>query len=182
MLCFRWNEGGKNGASELASLTGFTPATVKKEAKIIELMNENSDERQSHFSHYEVLVRNKAISSAIAESPTLRETLLELIQDEAFPAQKMRDQLPTVLNKPRVLRKFEKGHITLEEAYDRAKISGTEQHLKRVHSELEHIEKSDIYELERSSLKASEQLLRKIRQALKRVSNMISAELARNKD
>ena len=41
-------------------------------------------------------------------------------------------RLPTVIAKPQILRKYEKGDVSLEDAYDRAKISGAEQRLKKV--------------------------------------------------
>ena len=182
LLCFRWIEEDKKDASALAKLTGFTKDAIKKDVKIIQLMKNNNDDEQSHFSHYNVLVRNRAISSAIAESSTLQQTLLDQIKKEAFAAQRLRDQLPTVLKKPKTLRKYEDGDITLEDAFDRAKISGTEQRLKKVLDELDHIEKSDIDVLLYNQLKAAQQVVRKIRQGLKRVSGMIDVELVETKE
>ena len=164
LLCFRWVEEDKKIASRLAELTGFTEASIKKDVKIIQLMKKNDDDKLSRFSYYEVLVRNRVISSATAERPALQQRLLDQIKDEAFVAQKMRDQLPTVLDKPRILRKYEEGDITLEDAFDRAKISGTEQRLKKIRDELDHLEKSDIDGLEYNRLKAAQQVVRKIRQ------------------
>ncbi len=85
----------------------------------------------------------------------------------------MRESLPTVLQKPRILRKYEKGDVTLEDAFYRAKISSTEQRLKKVRDALDDIERKDINLLEHNEIKAVQQVVRHIRQRLKRVSDMI---------
>ena len=77
---------------------------------------------------------------AIEDSEPLRDILLSQIKTEAFTAQEMRERLPTIIAKPRILRKYEKGEVTLEDAYDRAKISGAEQQLKKIRDGLEDIE------------------------------------------
>ena len=60
----------------------------------------------------------------------------------------MRDHLQTVIPKPRILRKYVRGDVNLHDAHDRAKISGTEQRLKKVLDGLDDIEKGDIDGLE----------------------------------
>ena len=183
LFCFRWVEDEKKDVSTLAQLSGITAAAIKKNVKIIQQMKENNDDKLSHFSYYNVLVRNRAISSAITESPTLQQTLFDQIKDEAFTAQAMREHLPTVIEKPRILRKYEQGDVTLDDAFDRAKISGTEQRLKKVRDALDDIEKNDIDRLERNELKAVQQVVRQIRQRVKRVSDMIvDTELAGTTD
>ena len=44
-------------------LSGFSPAEIKKNVRIIELMQDNDDNTLSNFSYYNVLVRSRAISS-----------------------------------------------------------------------------------------------------------------------
>ena len=175
LFCFRWIIEKKGDAATLAKLSGFSTAEINKNVKIIQLMKDNNDNKLSRFSYYDVLVRNKAISSAIDQRPALRDTLFSQIRDGQFKAKEMRDHLPVVINKPRILRKFEKGDVTLDDAFDRAKISGTEQRLKKVRDGLDDIEKGDINGLEHNELRAVEQVIRQIRQRLERVSKMISA-------
>ena len=175
LFCFRWVIEKKGDAATLAKLSGFSTAEINKNVKIIQLMKDNNDNKLSRFSYYDVLVRNKAISSAVDQSPALRDTLFSQIRDGKFKAKEMRDHLPVVIKKPRILRKFEKGDVTLDDAFDRAKISGTEQRLKKVRDGLDDIEKGDINGLEHNELRAVEQVIRQIRQRLERVSKMISA-------
>ena len=88
----------------------------------------------------------------------------------------MRDHLPVVINKPKILRKFEKESISLDEAFDRAKISNIEQRLKKIREGLNDIEKTDINVLEHNELKAAQLVVRHIRRDLCRVSDMIEAK------
>lgn len=178
LFCFRWVVEEKKDLSTLADLSGFRPSEIAKNVKIIQLMQGNDDNTLSNFSYYNVLVRNRAISSEIEDNGTLRDTLLSQIKTEDFTAQEMRERLPMIIAKPRILRKFEKGDVTLEDAYDRAKISGTEQRLKKVRDGLDDIELDDFASLERHEVKAVQQVVRQIGQRLKRVSKMVETQLA----
>ena len=177
LLCFRWVEEEGKTIANLVKLSGLTTRTINKNIKIIQLMKENNDDKLSHFSYYNNLVTNRKISAAIAERPALKDTLFEQIKAEEFTAREMRDHLPTVIEKPKILRKFENG-VTLEDAYDRAKISGTQRRLKRICDGLDDIEKGDIDGLEHNELGAVRQVLRKIRRNLNRVSDMLDDKTA----
>lgn len=182
LFCSRWVEEDKKDISTLVKLSGFTADAIRKNVTIIHLMKENNDDNLSHFSYYYVLVHNRIISSTIPKRPALRDTLFTQIKDEQFTAQEMRQHLPTVIAKPRILSKYERGDITLDDAHDRAKISGTQQRLKKIRDGLDDIEKRDIDVLEHNELRAVEQVFRQIRQRLKRVGAMIDAKVAGTKD
>ena len=177
LFCYRWVVEQQKDPQTLAEVSGITATEIGKNVRIIQLMQQNNDNNLSNYSYYHVLVRTRAISSAIEDNEPLRETLLSQIKTEEFTAQEMRQRLPTVINKPKILRKYEKGDIPLEDAYDRAKISGVEQRLKKIRERLDDIEQEDIKALDRSELKAIEQVVRRINQGLKRVSNMLENEL-----
>ena len=177
LFCFRWvDEDGKD-ANTLSKLSGLSVEEINKNVKIIQLMKGNNDDKVSRFSYYNVLVRNRVISSAIGHSPALRGTLLSQIKGGEFKAREMRDHLPVVINKPKILRKFEKGDISLDEAFDRAKISDIEQRLKKVRGGLNDIEKTDINVLGHNELRAVQQVVRQIRRDLGRVSDMIETKI-----
>ena len=178
LFCFRWVVEQYQDISTLANLSGFSQAEIRKNVKIIELMQGNDDNTLSNFSYYNVLVRNRVISSTIETNKAVRDTLLSQIKTEAFTAQEMRECLPTIIAKPRILRKYEKGDVTLEDAYDRAKISGAEQQLKKIRDGLDDIERDDLAPLEHNELKAVQQVVRQIGQRLKRVSKMVDTQLA----
>ena len=180
LFCFRWVVDENRDAKSLHELSGISTAEIKKNVRVVEMMQSNGDDKLSHFSYYDVLVRNRSISTAIADNPKFEQTLLAQIkaQPEPFTAQEMRERLPTVIAKPRILRKFEKGDVSLEDAYDRAKISGAEQRLKKVRDGLDDIELDDIASLERHDVKSVQQVVRQIRQRLKRVSDIVDAQLS----
>ena len=179
LFCFRCVEEKKQDVSTLANLSGFSSAEIKKNVKVIVLMKENGDNELSNFSYYNVLVRNRVISSEIESNKPLRATLLSQIKNEDFTAQEMRERLPTIIAKPRILKKYEQRKMTLEDAYDSAKISGAEQRLKKIRNGLDDIEQDDITCLEDNEVKAVQQVVRKIRQSLNRVSDMVETKLAK---
>ena len=178
LFCFRWIEEDQKEVSTLAELSGLTAAEINKNVRSVQLMKENNDNKQSHFSFYNELVRNKAISSVIEKNRALRQTLFTQIKAEDFTAQEMRERLPTIIKKPRILRKYEKEDVTLDDAFDRAKISSTEKRLKKVRDVLGDIEQRDINRLEHNELRAVEQVVRQIHRGLKRVAGMIDARTA----
>ena len=173
LFCFRWVVEEDKDVATLAKLSGLTAAEIKKNVRIVELMKENNDAKLSHFSYYDVLVRNRQISSTIEERSTLRDILLAQIKGEEFTAQEMRKRVPTVIAKPRILRKYERGDVSLDDAYDRSKISGTQQRLKKVRDGLDDVRKGDIDHLEHNELGAVIQVLKQIHRHLKRVTGMI---------
>lgn len=181
LFCYRWIREQKRDINTLADLTSFTTLEIDKNVSIIELMHDNEDRKLSNFSYYNVLVRTRAISTAIKERKPLRDTVLAQIKTGEFTAQEMRDRLPTIIAKERILRKYEKGDVSLDDAFDRAKISDVEHRLKKIRDGLDDVECDDFKSLERNQVKAVQQVVRKIRQNLKRVSGMVDAELARGR-
>lgn len=185
LFCFRWVVERNNDIAALSHISGFRPSEIKKNVKVIRLMQENDDNRLSNFSYYNVLVRTRRIALEIEQNDSLHKVLLSQIKsgmlnedNKDFTAQKMRDRLPKVIDKPRVLRKYVNGTLTLGEAYDRAKISDVEQQLKRIRGSLNDIELSDLSSLELNQVKAAQQTIRYIRRDLKRVSDMVEAKLS----
>ena len=176
IFCFRGMEERDGNVAAVSKLSGFSPATIRKNVKVIQLMRENVDDKQSRFSHYEVVVGTRAISTEVDRNPALKRVLLAQIKSDAFTALELRKRLPAVIKKPRILRKYEKGGVTLEDAYDRAKISGTEQRLKKIQDGLDDIDRGEIEALERQDIGGVRQAIRKIRQRLKRVSDMVEEQ------
>ena len=179
LYCFRWVEELGKDASDLAKVSGITQAEIGKGVKVIQLMQKNRDDTLSNFSYYDVLVRSKTIASEIEGNHQLRDTVLSEIKDKhrKFTAQEMRQRLPVIIDKPRILRKFEQRKLAMEEAYDRAKVSGLQKKLKRIRGRLDDIELADVTGLERNELKSAEQTIRHIRQRFNRVSDMVQKEL-----
>lgn len=181
LFCFRWVEEDKKDVSVLVQLSGLTAHQIRKGVKVIQMMKENNDDKQSHFSYYNVLATNRQISKELETNPDLRATLLSQIRTEEFTAQQMRQQVPTVIQKPKILRKYQVGHVRLHDAYDRARISGTQQRLRRVRDTLDDIEKSDIDGLDLNELNAVLQVIRQINRHWKRVHGMVTDTVTKRK-
>ena len=181
LFCYRWVIEDERDPAALRDISGISVSEIKKNVKVIQLMNENNDDKQSHLSYYDVLVRNRKISSALQNNPILQAKMLSQIKTGEFTAQQLRGRLPVVIAKPKILRKYERGIINLEDAHDRAKISSTEKRLKKIRDSLDDIEKADINKLEHNEVRAVQQIVRQIRQRLKRVRSMVEAKIAANK-
>lgn len=177
LYCYRWVVEQKKESESLARISGLTKHEIKKNVNTIKLMQKNDDNIHSNFSYYDVLVRNRVISSATDKDSTLCDVLLSMIKKKDFTAQEMRDRLPAIIEKPKILRKFQNGSVTLKDAYDRASISGAQYRLKRIYESLEDIERKDIVALERNEMNAVDQVIKRIRRRLETVSKIVKENL-----
>ncbi len=172
LYCYRWVVEQDKESATLSEIAGFSKQEIKTNISIIKLMMQNNEINHSRYSYYDVLVRNRTISTKINENETLRKEILTRIKTEEFTAQQLRDKLPTIIKKPKILKKFQNGEL-LNDAFDRAKISGAEHKLKKIRQVLDDIEKEDIISLERPEANAMEYEINKIQSSLKRVSKMV---------
>ena len=166
-----------------AKQIGKSPQEVKTLVKIIQLMNSNNDSERSNFSHYEVIVRNRAISSVWEGNPDLRILLLSGIkaEEKPFTALELRDKLPVVIAKPKILKKFTNREISLGDAFDAAKPSSILKRLKNAKNQLQGIFDSPPT-LEARELGSCKIEAKRVRKELKRVDDFLSAcEQRKNK-
>ena len=176
-FCFRKVRQDKKTAKELSELTGMYVRTINEDVEIVELMQVNGDDKHSRFSSYEVLVKTRAISKKVKEDEELKNHLLTGIKSGGdFTAQEMRDWLPTVIKKPKIYRKFVHGDIGLEEAFDRAKVSRTQDRLKRILEQLRDIESNEVRRLEKHEVDALSQDAKRVRKEATRVEEMVLKE------
>ncbi len=178
LFCYRWVEEQGKEVKALNKLSGFSQDAIRKHVKAVALMKQNDDDHQTHYQCYDVLVRNRPISSEIEKNQVLRETLLSQIKTEAIAAREMHDKLPVVIKKPKMLKKYQKGDITLKEAHDRASVSGAQQRLERVRQSMDDITKTDITSLDTNEVKAAKYVVGKILQQVNRISKMIDEKLS----
>ncbi len=161
--------------NEIANLFGESTQTIRTRIKSIELMKKNKDNERSHFSFYDVLVRDNDTSKAIDRGGLRRvlKDIKNLGSDEDsddFTAQDLRKKLPVVLKKPKVLKKYQDGKLDLDEAYQFASISHVEDKLKRAMALLMEVDKTDILALESDRLNAFKQVSRKLSRETKRIT------------
>ncbi len=143
-----------------------------------EIVSKNRDTERSHFSFYKVLADNREAKSRIEESG-LKRLLSDIKQfgenheENDFTALNMRKMLPVVLNKPKVLKKYESGEISLDEAYQRAKTSRAEDKVKQATALLNDVERSEIETLASNGFNAFKLAFKKHRREVKRIDGMI---------
>jgi len=171
-----------NDYKDIAKLFGESEATIRIRVKGIQMMKNNGDSNLSHFSYYDVIVRKPNISEEVKEGgklPNLLAEIKRLGSDEEsniFTAQDLRKKIPAVLKKTKVLRKYQEGKYSLDQAYQLAKISDIEEKVKQATALLEDVSKRNIDQLEQNSLNAIKQAVRKLLREAKRIDKLVDPE------
>lgn len=172
-----WNE------KRISDLFGESESTIRIRVKVIELMKQNQDNEKSHFSYYDVIIRTKELSKEMENEGGLANLLVDIRKlgeedddNNAFTAQDLRKKLPVVLKKQKVLKKFNDGEISLEDAYQRARISDLEDKVKRAQGLLDDISISEVEQLEQGSFNAFKHAVRKLIKEVERINKMIKKQ------
>ena len=164
---------------DVADLFSISVSTAYQDVRIIRLMKVNNDRNRKHFSHYSVLEKN--LKQELKADNKLKDALLSMIrsstdggnEDPPFTAQNLRDQLPIVLRKPKILAKFVKGEINLETAHDRAKISDAQSKMKQVRDILNDVTHEELRALKPGDQNAVLYECRKIKAEITRIDRML---------
>ena len=163
----------------IAKLFGESSPTIQKRINAIKLMKDSGDGEKLHFSYYEVLVRNSDIGGKMKESPALRDRLFDEIrsvgpgESQSFTAQDLRNGLPAIVKKPRVLARYVNGDIEFDEARERATLSRAEERVRQALLQLEEISTTDVEGLHQNSLNSLSQVVKKLGREIDRVKGMI---------
>lgn len=173
-----WDSGWRQ--KQIADVLTLSPSTVSNDINIIESMRENNDKNQSHFSFYKVMLKQNDIRNALQENDDLKNCLTEKIRnfgkpgiDEEFSAQQLRDQLPAVLKKPKLLQKFINGKSSLEECSHLAEISAVQKKMKSARETLDDITFLDIKALDNGEVYPVRYEVKKLEKGVKKLSNML---------
>ena len=160
--------------SSMAKLFKESAQTIRTRVKVIDAMRENEDGEQSNFSYYDVIVRNRTISSTMGRDEEFCSWIKDSIKqtDKPFSAQEMRKKLPVILKKKKILKKLVRDDLELDDAYSRASISKAQIALQSARGILEDISDGQVRELDPGEFNAFEYDLRKLRQALSRIERM----------
>lgn len=153
---------------------------LKKQIKTIKLMKQNKDNVRAHWSYYNILVRNRIISQHFNYNKDFRNFILKKVKkqkegQEDFTAMEMRDKLPAILLKPKILKRFLEDKESLDDAYQKARSSNALSDVKKACGYLQKVEKKSMQKLERSSLGAIEQEIRKCGREVERLKNMVNS-------
>jgi len=140
---------------DIAATLGISKLELDKRVRVIELMDKSGDQDRSHFSHYNVLLRTRKIAEELDVNPKLKKLLISKIRgqgkegagDSDFKAQDLRDKLPVIIEKKRTLQRFMDSKLSLDEAYQNARLSGAHQNIKAALDKILDIEKAELQNL-----------------------------------
>ena len=158
--------------NDVAERLDMSATTVRKRIKVIQEMKDNDDSKQRNYSYYDVIVNTTAIAKA---GEDVRNALRVMIKNEEteFTAQDLRRKLPVVLQKPKAKRKFLSGAIDLDEAYQRARRSKTEDKVKNAAEILDDIDRAEIEGLDHNEFNAVRYRVRKLPRIVKRLKHLV---------
>ena len=165
---------------DISKLFGESNGTIRRRVKAIEMMKENDDKNHQNFSYYEVLCNNKDIQRKMEEVDGYEDLLSDIKRgtkngvSDYFSAQDLRKQLPVILKKPKVLKQYVAKKITLDEAFQRAKISHIEENVRQAYSLLEDVSKAKVQELEQNRFNAFKQDVKKLIRQTNRIKDMMN--------
>lgn len=131
---YLWRRNQTDGISlpDLAAEVGLSRSKVKKLTQAYEFMMKQGDVKRDRFSYYFEYTRSTKIARARRKYATLDEVVVAQIKSgDIVRAQDLRDMLPVVCNKDRVLRNYIQKDLPLSEAYARAEKAGGDHHPSR---------------------------------------------------
>lgn len=169
------------GIERIADLFGESEATIRKRVDVVQMMKNNQDNEKSHFSYYDVIVRNPKIKKQVGSEDGLPNLLNDIRnfgdtdEENAFTAKDLRDKLPVVLKNKKVSKKFKENELDFEDAYQRSKKSDLEDKVKRADGLLDDISISEVKQLEQGSFNAFQYAVRKLTKKVERIKDMIDS-------
>lgn len=168
--------------TRIAELFGETEATISNRVKVIDLMKSNGDNDQSHFSYYEVMTTTRKILQATEENKDLKNLLLNRIKhigpdndDNDFTALELRNKLPSIIDKPKILKKYIEDDLTFDDAYQEAKTSKAQQRVKRALSAVKPITKKELEKSDQNIRNAIKPDIRRLKQEVNRIDGIIKS-------
>lgn len=167
---------------QIAKRFSETDNEIDKRIATIQLMEQNRDTERSRFSHYNVMIRNRSVSGASEKNPILKNFILSEIkkngdEDTSRPpieAKDIRDKLPVIIEKPKQLKKFLSGQLSLDDAYQNAKSSGPKNLVKGAHERVDDISKGDVQKLDKPDFNDLKLELKKLKKQILRLDGIIN--------
>lgn len=166
----------------IAELFGESETTILKKISVIKMMAENKDPEREHFSFYEVLYGVQQSVKDKRDRSQLWAVVLGQIRgmesaepSSRYTAMELRRRLPAVLRKPKIEKRFTAGKISLEDAFQSAKISRVEERLRKALAMLRDITKTDMRALDQPRLNAFKQDARKAKREVERLNKIVEA-------
>lgn len=161
-----------------AEVTSTSQAEIRKRIDTVQLMKEQKmEDKTDRFSYYDQIVRSTKLKPILIDHK-VRQYLLNEVKAKKpeFTAQEMRDHIPEIAKKPKLLKKLIGGNCTFEDARVEAKVSQPKQHLAKALGSLREIRKRDIDSLDKNDRNSLRSEARKCQREVKRIQGILSEE------
>lgn len=110
--------------TDIARELGVSRQHIRHLVDVFQFMKDSGDHNHERWSHYEEFLKSKKIKKACDEITDFGQIVVDLIKSGTVRAVDIRDQLPTICQAPKILKKFAKGDIDFGEAYTDAQYAG----------------------------------------------------------
>ena len=111
--------------AELADEVGLKLGRVKQSVDAYAMMELHDDTQRDRYSYYLEYVRSRKITAARKKYDKLDQVVVKQIRtDKIVRAQDLRDKLPVVCENDRILRRYIRDDLSLDDAHDRALSGG----------------------------------------------------------
>jgi hypothetical protein len=124
---YLWRRHKQDGITypDLADEVGLGKTKVKQLAEAFEFMGKHGDVKRDRFSYYYEYTRSSKIGRARKKFAKLDEVVVGQIKaGQIIRAQDLRDMLPVICNKEKILRTFIQDDVPLSDAHSRAEKAG----------------------------------------------------------
>ena len=109
---------------DIARELGVSSQQIKHLVDVFQFMKDNGDDNRERWSHYDEFLKSKKIKKARDEVVGFDLKVVGMIKSGAVHARDIRDKLPTICQTPKILKKFAKGGLDIEDAYTDARHAG----------------------------------------------------------
>ncbi len=159
-----------------ARITSTSTTTIQRQIDTIALMKEQQMESQTDkFSYYDIIIRSTKLKPFFEQNPSLKKFVLESLKKDKppFEAQGLRDDLPNIAKKPKVLNKLIDGSIDFTQALEDSRVSQPKQFITKARSALDNITKKDIEQLDDSDRTALKIEVKRCKKDIQRISDIL---------
>lgn len=135
---YRRHTDQKVDITDIARELSVSSQQIKHLVDVFQFMKDNGDDNRERWSHYDEFLKSKKIKKARDEIVDFDHKVVGLIKSGEVHARDIRDKLPTICQAPKILKKFAKGGLDIEEAHTDARHAGGDSvelsKVKRFHS------------------------------------------------
>ena len=160
-------------------ITSSNENEIRKQINTITLMKEHGmDDKTDRFSHYEQVVRSTKLKLLFEKNPNLKDYVLRGIQQDELPwsASELRDGIPRIAAKSKVLKKLIDGKVEFVEALEQSRISKPKELIAKARTALDDVSKGSIDQLNNNEKNIVKIEVKKCSRQIERIEKMFGEE------